>query len=62
MNTSTFSVESLKDENGVGRYDKHCLHLSEAEIEEKYRPEAISAEESDARMREIFALWGIDYA
>ena len=28
-------IDSLKDENGVGRYDKHCLHLSEAEIEEK---------------------------
>ncbi len=28
-------IESLKDENGVGRYDKHCLHLSKEEIEEK---------------------------
>lgn len=28
-------IESLKDENGVGRYDKHCLHLSEEEIAEK---------------------------
>ena len=28
-------LESLKDENGVGRYDKHCLHLSEQEVEEK---------------------------
>lgn len=28
-------IESLKDENGVGRYDKHCLHLSKAEVEEK---------------------------
>ena len=28
-------LESLKDENGVGRYDKHCLHLSKAEVEEK---------------------------
>ena len=28
-------LESLKDENGVGRYDKHCLHLSKQEVEEK---------------------------
>ena len=28
-------LESLKDENGVGRYDKHCLRLSEKEVEEK---------------------------
>ena len=25
-------LESLKDENGVARYDKHCLHLSKEEI------------------------------
>lgn len=28
-------IDSLKDENGVGRYDKHCLHLSKEEIREK---------------------------
>ena len=28
-------IESLKDENGVGRYDKHCLHLSKEEVAEK---------------------------
>ena len=28
-------LESLKDENGVGRYDKHCLHLTEEEVREK---------------------------
>lgn len=26
-------LESLKDENGVARYDKHCLHLSKEEIQ-----------------------------
>ena len=29
-------IDSLKDENGVGRYDKHCLHLSKEEIAEKH--------------------------
>ena len=28
-------LESLKDENGVGRYDKHCLRLSKDEVAEK---------------------------
>lgn len=28
-------LEGLKDENGVCRYDKHCLHLSKEEIEAK---------------------------
>ena len=38
------------------------LALREAELEEKYRPQPVSQEESDARMREIFALWGLEYA
>lgn len=38
------------------------MALREAEIEERYRPETISAEESDARMARIFAEWGLDYA
>lgn len=28
-------IDSLKDENGIGRYDKHCLHLSKEEIRGK---------------------------
>ncbi len=38
------------------------MALREAEIEERYRPQAISAEESNARMSEIFALMGLEYA
>jgi glutamyl-tRNA synthetase len=30
-------LESLRDEKGLARYDKHCLHLSPAEIEEKLK-------------------------
>lgn len=37
------------------------LALREAEIEERYRPEAVSAAESDAKLREIFALWNLEY-
>ena len=28
----------------------------------RYNPQPLTAEESDAKMREIFALWGMDYA
>ncbi len=28
-------LDGLKDENGVGRYDKHCLRLSEEEVKAK---------------------------
>lgn len=30
-------LDSLKDEKGVKRYDKHCLHLSDEEVEEKLK-------------------------
>ncbi len=42
--------------------DRVRMALREAEIEERYRPDALSAEQSDARMQEIFAEFGIDYA
>lgn len=38
------------------------MALREAEIEERYRPDCISAEESNERMKRIFAEWGLDYA
>lgn len=44
------------------RRNRVYLALREAEIEEKYRPEAITAEESNLKMSEIFKLWGLDYA
>lgn len=44
------------------RAQRLYLALREAEIEERYRPATVSAEESDARMREIFELWGLEYA
>lgn len=37
------------------------LALREAEIEEQYRPEAITSKESDAKIDEIFALWDMKY-
>lgn len=55
----------LQDSNAYDREQRRLrthLALREAEIEERYRPDAISAEESDERMKCIFAQWGIDYA
>lgn len=48
--------------DAISRSTREYLALREAEIEEKYRPEALSAEESDARMREVFAFLGKDHA
>ncbi len=47
--------------NAMEQRNRMYLALREAEIEERYRPEAVSAEESNARMKELFALWGISY-
>ena len=44
------------------RRNRVYLALREAEIEEKYRPDAISVEDSNAKMTEIFKLWGLSYA
>lgn len=55
----------LMDSDAYGaaeRRNRVYLALRESEIEERYRPEALTAEESDEKMREIFALWGMDYA
>lgn len=43
------------------RQERVRAALREAEIEERYRPEAISEEESDVKMREILGVFGIDY-
>ena len=41
---------------------RYHLALREAELEEKYNPQPLTKEESNARMQEIFALWGLEYA
>ncbi|MDO4502802.1 MAG: type II toxin-antitoxin system Phd/YefM family antitoxin [Coriobacteriia bacterium] len=44
------------------RRNRLALALREAEIEQKYRPEAIPEEEANERMAQIFASWGLTYA
>lgn len=38
------------------------LALREAEIERRYNPEPLSEAQANDEMREIFSLWGLDYA
>ena len=38
------------------------MALREAEIEEKYRPDIVSSEESAHSIAEIFSLMGVEYA
>lgn len=54
----------LMDSNAydaVERRNRVYLALREAEIEEQYRPDAFTADDSDAKMCEIFAIWKLDY-
>lgn len=57
-----FVLEDCAAHDATVQRNRAYLALREAEIEERYRPEAISEDEANARMREIFALWGVDYA
>ena len=42
--------------NGVPAYV-----LMDCKMEERYRPESLSSEESDESMQRLFSHWGIDY-
>ena len=55
-------LEGCAAYEAAAQRNRMFLALREAEIEERYRPEALTAEESDARMAEIFKVWGLDYA
>ncbi len=57
-----YVLEDCEAYNAATRRNRMYLAVREAEIEERYRPEPLSAEESNARMAEIFKLWGLEYA
>ena len=48
--------------NAMEQRNRTYLALREAEIEERYSPETLTEQQSNERMREIFALWGLEYA
>lgn len=60
--TAAYVLMDCDAYEAAGRRSRLYLALREAEIEEQYRPEVVSAEESDTRMREIFELWNLSYA
>lgn len=41
------------------QHDRYVLKLREAEIEASYRSEAVSQEQLDAHMADIFKMWGL---
>lgn len=45
----------------IEQRERIYLALKEAELEEKYRPESISAEESNAEVSAVFETMGIAY-
>ncbi len=57
-----YVLEDCAAHDAAAQRNRVYLALKEAEIEERYRPEPLTAAESDEKMREIFALWGVDYA
>lgn len=59
---AAYVLEDCAAYEAAQQHTRRYLALREAEIEERYRPQSLTAAESDARMREIFATWGLDYA
>lgn len=60
LDTNLATVD-LHTANPFNTGNRYCIALREAEIEEHNYPEVVSAEDSDARMKEIFRLWDIEY-
>ena len=60
--TAAFVLMESKAYDMAEQRMRAAMALREAEIEEKYQPKALSSKESDKRMAEIFARWGIEYA
>lgn len=46
----------------IERSNRVYLALKEAEIEERYNPDSMTADESNKKMQEIFTLLGLEYA
>lgn len=59
---ASYVLMDSNDYDAISQSNRVYLALREAEIEERYNPEKISREESKARLKEIFAHLGVDYA
>lgn len=60
--TASYVLMDAQAYDEAQQRNRFYLALREAELEMRYNPQPLTAEESDAKMREIFALWGMDYA
>ena len=60
--TASYVLMDSDAYEAAGHKNRLYLALREAEIEEQYRPDGITAAESDAKLREIFEVWGLSYA
>lgn len=58
---SSFVLMDSAAYDNAERRNRIYLALRESEIEEKYRPQALTEAEADARMRDIFAHLGLAY-
>ncbi len=58
---SSFVLMDSAAYDAAERRNRVYLALREAEIEEKYRPQALTEDEANARMREVFAHLGVAY-
>ena len=59
---ASYVLMDSNDYDAASQRNRIYLALREAEIEERYNPELVSAEDSKARLRDIFAQMGMDYA
>ena len=59
---ASYVLMDSNDYDAASQRNRVYLALREAEIEERYNPEAVSAEDSKARLRDIFAQMGMNYA
>ena len=59
--TAAYVLMDSQTYEGIEQRERVYLALKEAELEEKYRPESVSAKESDEQIAAIFEAMGIAY-
>ena len=60
--TSAYVLVDCDVYNQQARSNRLAMALREAEIEEKYHPNAVPKEQADKRMTQIFESMGLSYA
>lgn len=60
--TPAYVLQDCNAYDAAAQRARAYLALREAEIEERYRPDSLSAREANDRMSEIFQFMGLEYA